>query len=40
MAIARYYEVNGGLVPISVATALPLLYISTPSTADTNILRI
>lgn len=40
MAIARYYEVNGGLVPISAATALPLLFISTPSTADTNILRI
>ena len=40
MAIARYYEVNGGLVPISAATALPLLYISTPSTADTNILRL
>jgi hypothetical protein len=40
MAIARYYEINGGLVPISAATALPLLYISTPSTADTNVLRI
>jgi hypothetical protein len=40
MALARYYEVNGGLVPISAATALPLLFISTPSTADTNILRI
>lgn len=40
MAISRYYEVNSGLVNITGSTAVPVLYISTPSTATSNILRV
>lgn len=40
MAIARYYEIDSGAVTIGALTATPMLYISTPSNADSNILAV
>lgn len=40
MAMYRAYEIDSGLVSIGGTSATPILYVSTPSTADTNIVRV
>lgn len=40
MSVARYYTIDSGLVTIGSLSATPMLYISSPSTADSNILRV
>lgn len=40
MALARYYEINSGLINITGSTAVPILFMSTGSTVTANVLRL